>query len=311
MNAVPLSEKISPAEPKGTRLPSWLRQDIPDAHRIKDMKQMFRSSRLHTVCESAHCPNMGKCWGQGVATFMILGDICTRACRFCAIKAGLPTELDIAEPHNVALAVKELNLRYVVITSVARDDLKDEGVGQFTATIREIRAMMPQTKIEVLVPDFSNDLERLKILVEAKPEVISQNLETVRRLSSKVRPQAGYDRTLSVLQNYKNLSKEIFIKSSIMVGIGETEDEVKQAMADLVAVGCDILTIGQYLAPTQLKRHLPVVEYVTPEKFKDYETFGYQLGFKHVMSGPLVRSSYIAEEAYSGAALSIQKKSVL
>jgi len=306
MNTVPVEQKE-----KVVRLPSWLRQDIPDSGRIKEMKKLFRGSRLHTVCESAHCPNMGKCWGQGVATFMILGDVCTRACRFCAIKAGLPNELDLAEPRNVALAVKELNLRYVVVTSVARDDLKDEGAGQFAETIREIRSLMPQTKIEVLVPDFSNELSRLQTLVDAKPEVISHNLETVRRLSPKVRPQADYDRTLSVLKNYKSLNEEIFVKSSIMVGIGENEEEVRQAMADLVAVGCDILTIGQYLAPTQLKRHLPVVEYVTPEKFKEYEKLGYELGFKHVMSGPLVRSSFIAEEGYSGALMSFQKASVL
>ncbi|MCC6758065.1 MAG: lipoyl synthase [Candidatus Omnitrophica bacterium] len=310
MNPAPADNQQKVFPTKVNRLPDWLRQEIPNAQRIGEMKQLFRGSRLHTVCESAHCPNMGKCWGQGVATFMILGDVCTRACRFCAIKAGLPTELDLAEPRNVALAVKELNLRYVVVTSVARDDLKDEGAGQFADTIREIRSIMPQTKIEVLVPDFSNDLGRLQILVDAKPEVISHNLETVRRLSPKVRPQADYDRTLSVLRNYKSLSHEIFVKSSIMVGIGETQDEVNQAMADLSQAGCDILTIGQYLAPTQLKRHLPVMEYVTPEKFKEYEAFGYGLGFKHVMSGPLVRSSFIAEEGYSGA-ISFQTRTVL
>lgn len=310
MNPVPIDNKQKVFPTKVNRLPDWLRQEIPNAQRIGEMKQLFRGSRLHTVCESAHCPNMGKCWGQGVATFMILGDVCTRACRFCAIKAGLPTELDLAEPRNVALAVKELNLRYVVVTSVARDDLKDEGAGQFADTIREIRRIMPQTKIEVLVPDFSNDLGRLQTLVDAKPEVISHNLETVRRLSPKVRPQADYDRTLSVLRNYKKLSDEIFVKSSVMLGLGEADEEIRQAMVDLVAAGCDILTIGQYLAPTQLKRHLPVEEYVSPAKFKEYETLGYELGFKHVMSGPLVRSSFIAEEGYQGCmdALAASKK---
>ncbi len=295
---------------KVTRLPSWLKQEIPNAARIKEMKELFRGGRLHTVCESAHCPNMGKCWGQGVATFMILGDVCTRACRFCAIAAGRPTELDLAEPQNVALAVKELNLRYVVVTSVARDDLKDEGAGQFAATITAIRQIMPQTKIEVLVPDFSGKLESLKVVVDAKPEVISQNLETVRRLSPTVRPQAGYERTLSVLKKYKDLDASIFTKSSLMVGLGETVSEIKEAMADLAKVGCDILTIGQYLAPSQMKRHCPVVEFVSPQQFKEYELFGYELGFKHVMSGPLVRSSFIAEEGYQGCMQAIGKNSL-
>lgn len=294
-----------------TRLPQWFRQDIPDMERIGQMKGLFREKRLHTVCESAHCPNLGKCWGQGVATFMILGEVCTRACRFCAVKAGLPNELDLAEPHNVALAVKELNLRYVVITSVARDDLKDEGATQFSETIAEIRRLMPQTKIEILIPDFSNKMESLQIVVAAKPEVVSHNLETVRRLSPKVRPQAEYDRSLAVLKNFKDLDASIFTKSSLMVGLGETDEEMKQAMADLAEVGCDILTVGQYLAPTQLKRHLPVVEFITPAKFKEYEVIGYEMGFKHVMSGPLVRSSYIAEEGYNETMRALQEKSVL
>jgi lipoic acid synthetase len=291
---------------KVARLPSWLRQPIPDAKRIEGMKQLFRGSRLHTVCESAHCPNTGKCWGQGVATFMILGEICTRACRFCAIDAGRPNELDLAEPKNVALAVKELNLRYVVITSVARDDLKDEGAGVFAQTILAIQKLMPQTKVEVLVPDFSDKFESLKIVVDAKPQVISHNIETVRRLSPVIRPQADYDRSLSVLANYKKIDASIFTKSSLMVGLGEKDDEVHEAMADLIAAECDILTIGQYLAPSAMKRHLPVLEFVTPEKFKEFETLGYKLGFKHVMSGPLVRSSFIAEEGYNGCIESLR-----
>ncbi len=291
---------------KVARLPTWLRQPIPDAKRIEGMKQLFRGSRLHTVCESAHCPNTGKCWGQGVATFMILGEICTRACRFCAIDAGRPTELDLAEPQNVALAVKELDLRYVVITSVARDDLKDEGAGVFAQTILAIRELMPQTKVEVLVPDFSDKFESLKTVVDAKPQVISHNIETVRRLSPVIRPQADYDRSLSVLANYKKINASIFTKSSLMVGLGEKDDEVYEAMADLIAAGCDILTIGQYLAPSAMKRHLPVLEFVTPEKFKEFETLGYKLGFKHVMSAPLVRSSFIAEEGYNGCIESLR-----
>ncbi|MCB9756843.1 MAG: lipoyl synthase [Candidatus Omnitrophica bacterium] len=305
---VPLQNPL-PVLVKVSRLPSWLRQDIPDAHRIQAMKQLFRGSRLHTVCESAHCPNTGKCWGQGVATFMILGDICTRACRFCAIDAGRPTQLDVAEPQNVAQAVKELALRYVVVTSVARDDLKDQGAGQFADTIRAIGQWMPQTKVEVLVPDFSNRRELLQIVVDAKPQVISHNIETVRRLSPVIRSRAEYDRSLAVLKNFKDLDASIFTKSSLMVGLGETMDEMKTAMMDLRAVDCDILTIGQYLAPTQLKRHLPVLEFVTPERFKEYEDLGYSLGFKHVMSGPLVRSSFIAEEGYQGCMQALTQKS--
>ncbi|MCR4338244.1 MAG: lipoyl synthase [Candidatus Omnitrophica bacterium] len=280
------------------RLPSWFQQNIPNMKKIGDMKNLFRSSQLHTVCESALCPNMGKCWGQGVATFMILGEICTRACRFCAVKAGKPTEVDVDEPHNVALAVRELNLRYVVITSVARDDMPDEGAEHFFQTIAEIRKIMPQTKIEILIPDFSNKIESLRKVVEAKPEVISHNIETVRRLSPKIRPQADYDRSLDVLKNLKSMGPHIFIKSSLMAGLGETWDEITETMKDLRIAGCEILTVGQYLAPTELRRHLPVVQFVTPETFQEYKRIGLELGFKHVMSGPLVRSSYIAEEGY-------------
>ncbi len=293
---------------KVSRLPAWLRQEIPNPQQIQGMKQLFRKSRLHTVCESAHCPNTGKCWGEGVATFMILGEICTRACRFCAIDAGRPTELDLAEPENVAAAVKELNLRYVVVTSVARDDLKDEGAVVFAQTILAIRKLMPQTKVEVLVPDFSNKLESLQTVVRAKPQVISHNVETVRRLSPVIRPQADYERSLVVLKNYKKLDANIFTKSSLMVGLGEKDEEIKQAMADLVSAGCDILTIGQYLAPSSMKRHLPVVEFVSPEKFKEFQVLGYQMGFKHVMSGALVRSSFIAEEGYNGCMEALGKK---
>ena len=280
------------------RLPSWFKQNLPDMDKIREMKKQFRSGGLHTVCESALCPNMGQCWGEGVATFMILGDICTRACRFCAVKAGKPESVDSHEPDAVARAVKKLNLRYVVITSVARDDLKDEGAQHFVETISAIRGLNPITKIEVLIPDFSNELESLKKLVTAKPEVVSHNIETICRLSPDVRPQADYSRSLNVLKNFKQLDLSILTKSSFMVGLGETDEEVIELMNDLVQTGCDILTIGQYLAPTQLRRHVKVQRYVTPEKFAFYEQRGLELGFKHVMSGPLVRSSFIAERGY-------------
>ncbi len=280
------------------RLPPWFRQDLPDMNKISEMKNFFRGARLHTVCESARCPNMGKCWGEGVATFMILGDTCTRACRFCAVPAGRPMVVDSEEPQNVAHAVQELNLRFVVVTSVARDDLKDQGAEHFAKTIAAIRALTPQTKIEILIPDFSNSIDSLKKVVAARPEVISHNMETVRRLSPKVRPQADYERSLKVLENLKMLDTSIFIKSSFMVGLGETHAEITQLMRDLLAAGCDILTIGQYLAPTQMRRHLSEERFVPPEEFEEYQRMGMAMGFKHVMAGPLVRSSFLAEQGY-------------
>lgn len=283
------------------RLPSWFRQELPDIQKIGEMKDLFRGERLHTVCESAHCPNMGKCWGQGVATFMILGDVCTRACRFCAVAAGKPKLLDEEEPRHVALAVWKLQLRYVVVTSVARDDLPDEGAGHFARTILAIRELTPQVKVEVLIPDLSAKKENLRIVTASEPVVISHNIETVERLSAKIRPQAGYERSLKVLKILKELNKNIFTKSSIMVGLGETREEILRTMRDLRGTGCDILTIGQYLSPSSSKRHVQVERFYTPQEFQSYAAMGTELGFKHVMSGPLVRSSYIAEEGYKAA----------
>ena len=280
------------------KLPKWFRQDLPDMPKIRAMQERFRSSNLHTVCESARCPNLGKCWGEGVATFMILGEICTRACRFCAVKAGRPTPVDANEPEEIAQAVSEMNLRYVVITSVARDDLEDEGAEHFYQTIHHIRKKSPQTKIEVLIPDFSNKIPSIERLIEAAPEVVSHNIETVRRKSADIRPQAQYDRSLEVLKNFKRLGPSIFVKTSFMLGLGETYDEVEETMRDIYQTGCEILTIGQYLQPTQLKRHVPVVKFYTPQEFDYFKQLGLQMGFKHVMSGPLVRSSFIAEEGY-------------
>jgi len=283
------------------RLPSWFKQEIPDMAKIRGMKELFRTSRLHTVCESANCPNMGACWKEGVATFMILGGTCTRACRFCAVPAGRPDLIDEEEPQNVALAVKELGLRYVVVTSVARDDLHDQGASQFVRTITAIRRLTPGVKIEVLVPDFSAREDSLKTLSGASPEVISHNIETVRRLSPFVRPQALHDRSLEVLRRFGELNPAAFIKSSLMLGLGEKPDEIIETMGELLAAGCRIVTIGQYLAPTRNKRHLPVERFITPEEFEDYRQKGLKMGFVHVESGPLVRSSYIAEKGYQAA----------
>ena len=299
MTTIPLSDERF--ESGLTRLPPWFRQEIPDTNKIRSMKELFRGSRLHTVCESAHCPNMGKCWGQGVATFMILGEVCTRACRFCAVRSGLPQAVDQQEPHHVAQAVKELNLRYVVITSVARDDIEDEGAGHFVQTIQAIRRLTPHVKIEVLIPDFSAKHESLKTLTDAAPEVVSHNIETVRRLSRQIRPQAWHDRSLQVLRTMTELNKDIFIKSSFMVGVGETDEEITELMKELLEAVCQILTIGQYLAPTQMKRHVPVERFVTTAQFEEYRVLGMKMGFKYVESGPLVRSSYIAEKGYKEA----------
>jgi lipoic acid synthetase len=265
------------------------------------MKDLFRGGRLHTVCESAHCPNMGTCWKEGVATFMILGGTCTRACRFCAVPAGRPDLIDDEEPRNVALAVQQLGLRYVVVTSVARDDIEDEGALQFAKTIQAIRGLAPEVKIEVLIPDFSAKEASLKILSDAAPEVISHNIETVSRLSPRVRPQASHQRSLEVLRRLRELNKPAFIKSSLMVGLGETGEEIVDVMDELLQAGCQILTIGQYLAPTRNRRHLPVVRFLAPEEFEYYCQKGLEMGFAHVESGPLVRSSYIAEKGYKAA----------
>ena len=273
--------------------------------KIRGMKDLFRGSRLHTVCESANCPNMGTCWKEGVATFMILGGTCTRACRFCAVPAGRPDLIDNEEPHHVALAVKQLGLRYVVVTSVARDDIEDEGALQFAKTILAIRQLTPQVKIEVLVPDFSAKEGSLKVLSEASPEVISHNIETVRRLSPYIRPQALHERSLAVLRRFRELNPQSFIKSSLMVGIGETDEEIIGVMRELREAGCQILTIGQYLAPTQRKRHLPVERFLSPEEFENYRQKGLEMGFVYVESGPLVRSSYIAEQGYQAAILAM------
>lgn len=280
------------------RLPPWFRQDIPHKETIDAMKSMFRGAQLHTVCESARCPNMGTCWKAGVATFMILGGTCTRACRFCSVPAGRPDLLDPHEPMHVAQSVMQMKLKYVVITSVARDDLEDEGAGQFIQTIQEVRRLNPGIKIEILVPDFSDRDDLLFSISQVAPEVFSHNVECVERLSPSMRPQADYHRSLSVLRRFKKMSSQSLVKTSFMVGAGETDEEIERLMNDIIETGCDILTIGQYLAPTVAKRHLRVSRFVTPEQFERFANLGREMGFKYVESGPLVRSSYIAEKGY-------------
>lgn len=276
------------------RLPEWLTIRLPRPDAIREVEQMMRKANLHTVCESARCPNLPECWSRKTATFMILGDTCTRACGFCAIKVGKGLPVDRDEPENVAQVSMDLGLRHIVVTSVARDDLKDEGAGQFAETIRALHAKNPELIVEVLVPDFKAKLELIKIVVDAGPEIYNHNLETVRRLQKIVRPQAGYDRSLQVLQSVKELNPNLYTKSGIMLGLGETHDEVVEALNDLRSRGVDCVTIGQYLRPTM--RHLPVNSFVHPDRFKEYEQIGEEMGFAFVASGPFIRSSYNAIE---------------
>jgi lipoic acid synthetase len=280
--------------------PSWLKVRLPQGDNFKRVREVLKSLRLAAVCQDARCPNIGECWGGGTATIMILGEVCTRACRFCAVKTGNPRGMvDELEPLRVAQAVKTLKWRYVVLTSVDRDDLPDGGASIFAKTIRTIREMSPSTLVEALIPDFRGNEEALKKVVDAGPTVLGHNIETVRRLTPKVRDKrASYDLSLQVLKCAKEFSSDILTKSSIMVGLGEEEEEIIETMRDLREVEVDILTIGQYLKPTKDKRHLPVVRYVTPEEFKKYREIGLKLGFLYVASGPLVRSSYRAGEFF-------------
>ncbi|WP_281889458.1 lipoyl synthase [Paenibacillus sp. YYML68] len=282
-----------------TRKPEWLKIKLADGDSYKELKNMMRGKSLHTVCEEAKCPNIHECWTNRTATFMILGDICTRACRFCAVKSGLPTELDLQEPERVAEAAEQMGLRHVVVTSVARDDLADGGASIFAATITAIKQRLPLSGVEVLIPDFQGDEESLRIVLEAKPHILNHNLETVERLSDKVRAKAKYRRSLELLERSKRIAPSIPTKSSIMLGVGETWDEILTTMDDLRAIDCSIMTIGQYLQPTP--QHLPVSAYYTPEQFAELKEEGLKRGFSHVESGPLVRSSYHAETQVQSA----------
>ncbi|MBE8713610.1 lipoyl synthase [Sphingobacterium hungaricum] len=274
------------------RKPDWLRVKLPVGKEYRHVRGLVDEHKLHTICESGNCPNMGECWGAGTATFMILGNICTRSCSFCAVATGRPLSVDLDEPNRVANSVKLMQVKHCVITSVDRDDLKDGGSIIWAETINAIRRESPETTLETLIPDFKGQWDNLDRVLAVRPEVVSHNLETVRRLTREVRIQAKYDRSLECLRRISEAG--IRTKSGIMLGFGETEEDVIEAMQDLYNVGVHILTIGQYLQPT--KAHHPVVEWVTPQQFEKYKEIGLKMGFKYVESGPLVRSSYHAEK---------------
>ena len=283
--------------------PAWLKVRLPAGPQVEQLRSLMRSKELHTVCEEAHCPNLAECWSAGTATFMILGDTCTRSCGFCAVKTGRPTELDLDEPARVGDAVARMGLGHAVVTSVNRDELNDGGAEIFAATIREIRRRSPGTTIEVLIPDFRGVVEALDVVLGAGPEILNHNTETVPRLYPRVRPQAVYERSLEVLRHTKATAPALVCKSGIMVGLGESRDEVLDTMRDIRSQGTDILTIGQYLRPSP--QHLPIERYWTPEEFEELRVAGMAMGYAHVESGPLVRSSYHAERhtTLAGASL--------
>ncbi|MCL5108845.1 MAG: lipoyl synthase [Chloroflexi bacterium] len=277
--------------------PDWLKVRFSNGPNYQEVKGLLRGMALHTVCEEAHCPNIGECFESRTATFLILGNVCSRGCRFCAVEHGRPSGLDEEEPARVAEAVRQLSLRYVVVTSVTRDDLPDGGAAIFAATIREVRLASPDCGIEVLIPDFGGSREALAAVMAARPDILNHNVETVPGLYRRVRPQADYARSLALLGRAKEMDASVFTKSGVMVGVGETWDQLLALMADLAAVGCDILTIGQYLAPSS--RHLPIERYYAPEEFAALKAEGERLGLRHVEAAPLVRSSYHAGHAAS------------
>ena len=283
---------VSEPTKKRPRLPEWFRLQLPTASAYFATRNLIDDLNLHTVCESAKCPNHWECWSQGTATFMIAGDRCTRACGFCAVDTRRPKALEADEPKRVAEAIRRMQLKHVVITAVARDDLADGGAAHFQKVIDRVREVNPGLVIEVLTPDFQDDDAAINTVLAAQPDIFNHNLETIRRLTPEVRSVATYERSLSVLQKVKERVPEIYTKSGLMLGLGETVDELHEAMADLRAVGCDLLTLGQYLQPT--KKHLPVVEFIHPDQFAEHKTTAEAMGFTHVASGPLVRSSYHA-----------------
>lgn len=287
-----MSELLDEGNKVRIKKPKWLRVKLPTGENYKRVRSLVDEHKLHTICESGNCPNMGECWGEGTATFMILGNICTRSCGFCAVKTGRPDEVDEFEPGRVAHSVKTMGVKHAVITSVDRDDLKDGGALIWTQTVRAIRKQSPITTMETLIPDFAGKWDNLQHIIDVAPEIVSHNLETVRRLTKEVRIQAKYDRSLEVLFRLKKGGMKT--KSGLMLGLGETRDEVLETMEDLRSVNVDILTLGQYLQPTT--KHLPIYEFVTPEQFAEYKELGLKMGFRFVESGPLVRSSYHAEK---------------
>jgi len=280
------------AAPQRTPKPKWLRVKLPTGQAYKEVREIVSQHKLHTICESGHCPNMGECWGAGTATFMILGNICTRSCGFCNVATGKPLEADPFEPGRVAQSVKLMNVKHAVLTSVDRDDLPDGGSEIWAQTVRAIRHQSPETTLETLIPDFAGKWENLARIIQVAPEIVSHNLETVRGLTKEVRIQAKYDRSLEVLRRLRQAGTKT--KSGVMLGLGETFDEVVETMDDLRSVDCQILTLGQYLQPTP--KHLPVVEFIHPDVFSELKQIGLDKGFRYVESGPLVRSSYHAEK---------------
>jgi len=280
---------VDPSQPK----PEWLKVRFPGGPEYLRLKGLMREQRLHTVCEEARCPNIGECWEAGTATFMILGDTCTRACAFCAVKSGRPLPLDMGEPLRVAQAVRRMGVRHAVVTSVNRDDEPDGGAAVFAATIRWIRRLSPGASVEVLIPDFEGNWDALAAVMAARPDILNHNTETVPRLYRRVRPKARYERSLELLRRAREMAPDGITKTGVMVGLGETRDELLTVMADLAGVGCDVLTVGQYLRPSQ--KHAPVERYYRPEEFEELAEEGRRLGLRHVEAGPLVRSSYHAE----------------
>lgn len=285
--------EVTPEKTTKKGKPKWLRVTLPTGEKYKQLRGVVDTYNLHTICTSGSCPNMGECWGEGTATFMILGNICTRSCGFCGVKTGRPESVDWAEPEKVARSIKIMKIKHAVLTSVDRDDLKDMGSILWAETIGAVRRMSPFTTLETLIPDFQGITEHLDRIIAAGPEVISHNIETVKRLTREVRIQAKYERSMEVLNYLKNAGARR-TKSGIMLGLGETEEEVYETLRDLRANQVDVVTIGQYLQPS--KKHLPVKDFISPEQFKKYEEYGLELGFRHVESGPLVRSSYKAHK---------------
>ncbi len=282
------------------RLPEWFKVRMPGGPNYLHLRDQMRTERLHTVCEEAHCPNIGECWELGTATFMILGDICTRACAYCAVTSGVPQGLDLEEPIRLAQTVERLGLKYAVITSVNRDDLPDGGSFIFAQCIRQIRRRTPGCKIEVLIPDFEGSWNALATVMDAGPDTLNHNIETVRRVFRRVRPRGDYDQSLELISRAKDYDPSAVTKSGMMVGLGETWEEIAETMRDLRSVDCDLLTIGQYLRPSV--KHAPVIKWYTPDEFDELRREGEALGFRHVASGPLVRSSYHADEQHAAAA---------